>query len=101
MPEFIKQANSAYREDNDWLADFLNECCEIGNAYEEKSKELYNIYRDYSKAKYSKSKSTSEFYSALRSAGFEREEKRISGSKVRIIKGLRLKTYQTQNLIDA
>lgn len=101
VPEFIKQANSAYREDNDWLADFLNECCEIGDNYEEKSKDLYDVYRDYSRAKYSKSKSTSEFYSALKSTGFEREEKRISGSKVRIIKGLRLKAYQTQNLVDA
>ncbi len=43
-PECVQNAIKSYREENDWLDDFLCECCEIDDSYKEKSGELYSSY---------------------------------------------------------
>ena len=45
LPDVVEAAIQAYREDNDWLGQFLEECCEIDPSYKEKSGELYQAYR--------------------------------------------------------
>ena len=47
QPQVVQDAITRYRENNDWLAHFLNDCCEVDKAYKEKSGELYNAYRSY------------------------------------------------------
>ena len=46
-PKCVKDAVAAYREENDWLAHFITDCCDIGDDLEEKSGELYQQYRAY------------------------------------------------------
>lgn len=36
-PQCVKDAVQAYREDNDWLGRYIDECCEVGSSYQEKS----------------------------------------------------------------
>ena len=33
LPDVVEAAIQAYREDNDWLGQFLEECCEIAPSY--------------------------------------------------------------------
>ena len=87
FPKCVQDAISAYRENNDWLGAFLEERCEIDPSYFQKSGELYQTYRAYCLGIGEYIRSTTDFYSALEIAGFEK--KRTNAA--RFIKGLRLK----------
>ena len=72
-PQCVLEAIGAYREGNDWLGNFLNECCEVDKSYQEKSGELYRHYREYCLENGEFVRSTSDFYSALEQAGYKRK----------------------------
>ena len=88
LPEKVKDAISAYKENNDWLAHFLEECCEIDESYVAKSGEVYDEYRVYCTRTGEYIRSTTDFYTALDLAAFARYRDR----KGRYIKGLRIKS---------
>ena len=46
-PESVKAAIAEYKNDNDQIAGFLEECCEIDQTYSEKAGPLYETYRIY------------------------------------------------------
>jgi len=86
LPACVKRACAQYREDNDWMAHFLDECCETGEGMKEKSGELYSAYRAFAARNNEFARSTGDFYAELNLRGFERR-KTCSGM---IISGLRL-----------
>ena len=86
-PAAVTKAVQAYHADNDWLGHFLNENCELDPSYEQKSGDLYQKYREYCQGIGEYIRSTSDFYTALKNAGFQRQHKQNG----RFIKGLRLK----------
>ena len=86
-PIYVQEAIKAYRDDNDWLNDFLYECCEINDSYKEKSGDLYTEYRNHCSCTGEYTRSTSDFYTAIEHAGFERKRDK-SG---RYVLGLRIK----------
>ena len=88
LPGVVRRAIQAYRDNNDWFANFLEECCEVNPTYTQKSGELYTEYRAYCMRNGEYTRSTTDFYTALDLAGFEKQ-KTHKGS---IISGLRLKT---------
>ncbi|MEG0722023.1 MAG: phage/plasmid primase, P4 family, partial [Lachnospiraceae bacterium] len=90
LPGVVKEAIQSYREDNDWLGQFINECCEVEDAASEKSGGLYQAYRAYCMHNGDYIRSTSDFYSSMDKAGFLRRKTK-SGVKV---EGLKLKTGQ-------
>ena len=47
QPRVVQAAIQKYKENNDWLSHFLDDCCEIDPSYEAKSGEVYNTYRSY------------------------------------------------------
>lgn len=73
-PQCVLDAIGAYREGNDWLGNFINECCEVDKSYQEKSGELYNRYREYCSENGEYTRSTSDFYAALEQAGYKRKK---------------------------
>lgn len=87
-PKCVSDAVAAYREDNDWLGHFISECCDLDDAYEEKSGELYQQYRAYCIQNGEYTRSTTDFYAAIEKAGFSRYKTK-AGMR---IKGLQLKT---------
>ena len=105
-PKCVQDAINAYREGNDWLGHFLEECCDVGAALKEKSGSLYQQYRAFSTENGEYVRSTTDFYSALEGAGFERkrtdfysalegagfERKRLKEG--RMVLGLKLKAGQ-------
>lgn len=73
-PQCVLDAIGSYREGNDWLGNFINECCEVDKSYQEKSGELYKHYREYCLENGEYVRSTSDFYSALEQAGYKRKK---------------------------
>ena len=87
VPSSVKSAIQAYRDNNDWFSNFLDDCCEVDKTFVQKSGELYQEYRSYCARNGEYTRSTSDFYAALELGGFNKE-KNYKGS---FIHGLRLK----------
>ena len=75
-PQCVLDAIGAYREGNDWLGNFINECCIVNKSYQEKSGELYNNYREYCIENGEYIRSTSDCFAALEQAGYKRKKMR-------------------------
>lgn len=88
IPQCVSEAISHYRENNDWLSMFIEDCCEIDPSYTQKSGELYQEYRAYCARTGEYTRSTTDFYTGLDTAGFE---KRKSKTGV-MVYGIRLKS---------
>ena len=88
-PAVVEEAIRKYKENNDWLTHFLDDCCELGTELSEKSGDVYNAYRSYCLQVGEYVRSTTDFYVALESAGgFDRRRT----SKANVIVGLKLKS---------
>ena len=87
QPEAVKEMTREYRENNDWLTPFLEECCELGDKYHAASGDVYDAYRAYCLRMGEFARSTSEFYTALKGVGVYRKKTR----EVRLLTGLKLK----------
>ncbi|HFR3771459.1 TPA: phage/plasmid primase, P4 family [Streptococcus suis] len=87
LPKVVEQSVSAYREANDWMGQFLSDCCELDDSYTEKSGELYTQYRSYCARMNEYTRSTSDFYAGLSNAGYTKKKTK----KGVIVQGLRLK----------
>ena len=87
-PEAVRRAVQSYREGNDWLGMFLEECCEQGQPLTQKSGELYQEYRAFCARTGEYTRSNAEFYTALDAAGFKRRKLK-TGS---VVYGLRVRS---------
>lgn len=87
LPKCVQDAIDAYKRENDWLGHFLDDKCELGSELREKSGDLYIEYRNYCNDTHEFVRSTTDFYAALETAGFQR--KKLKGGS--FITGLRLK----------
>lgn len=88
QPKVVRDAIQKYKENNDWLSHFLDDCYEVGDDFEAKSGEFYNAYRSYCLQMGEYTRSTTDFYSALESTGVVRKRTRTGV----IIYGLKLKS---------
>lgn len=86
-PDKVCDAIEHYKESNDWLSYFLSERCELDPSYVAKSGEVYNEYRIFCTQVGEFIRSTTDFYTALESIGFERYRNKNG----RYVKGLKLK----------
>lgn len=87
-PAVVDAAIQKYKDNNNWLSQFLDECCEVGSGLIAKSGEVYNAYRSYCMQVGDYIRSTTDFYTALECAGFERKRNKSA----RLILGLQLKS---------
>lgn len=87
QPKVVQAAIQKYKENNDWLSHFLDDCCEIDPSYEAKSGEVYNTYRSYCNQMGEYARSTTDFYTAIEAADFTRHKTK----KGMLIHGFRLK----------
>ena len=88
IPACVRDAVKAYRDSNDWLSIFLDECCELNPDYREKSGNLYQEYRDYCARNGEWARSTADFYAALEQQGIER----VRSNRGKYLCGVRLST---------
>lgn len=87
-PAVVDEAIRKYKENNDWLTHFLDDCCEIDPSFSAKSGDVYNAYRSYCMQVGEYIRSTSDFYTALECAGFDRKRSKTA----RMLFGLQLKS---------
>ncbi len=88
QPECVKVATGAYRESSDWLGNFIDECCVVGDNCHAPSGELYTRYRSYCQQSGEYTRSTTDFYSALEFAGYTKRRTK----KGRFICGLGIRS---------
>ena len=87
LPPVVEAAIAKYREENDWLAHFLTDNCEIGTGFTARSGQMFQAYRSYCTDTSDFARNMPEFYAALDLAGFKRKHTKTGT----IIFGLRLK----------
>lgn len=87
QPACVQEAIREYRDQNDWLRHFLDDCCDMSPAFSTKSGELYTAYRSYCQRMNEYTRSTTDFYAALETAGFERRRSKNG----RMVYGLQVK----------
>ena len=88
IPQCVSEAISHYRENNDWLSMFIDDCCEVDPSYTQKSGELYQEYRAYCARTGEYTRSTTDFYTGLDTAGFEKRKTKTGI----MVYGIRLKS---------
>lgn len=88
IPQCVSDAIAHYRENNDWLSMFIEDCCEVDPSYTQKSGELYQEYRAYCARTGEYTRSTTDFYTGLDTAGFEKRKSK----KGIMVYGIRLKS---------
>ena len=86
-PAVVRKAIDDYRTQSDWIGEFLEECCDIGKAYEAPSSEVYMEYRNYCTRVGEFIRSQAEFNTALENLGYEKHRTKTQ----RMIRGLKLK----------
>lgn len=82
----MREAIGSYRENNDWLGHFLDECCELGKTYQEKSGDFYTAYRNFCNVTGDYVRNSADFYTAIEQAGIVRFRNRQG----RFVRGIRL-----------
>ena len=86
LPGCVKDAIDQYKANNNWLENFLSECCEIDRAYTQKSGELYTCYKTYCDSTGDYRRSLADFKQALTMAGYETKKTKTGA----IVLGLRI-----------
>ncbi|MCD7764166.1 MAG: phage/plasmid primase, P4 family [Lachnospiraceae bacterium] len=86
-PQVVREAIFEYQSDNDWLTNFISECCEKGQELAEKSGDLYTRYREFQKSIGESAVTSSSFKNAVEEAGFKTKKT----NKGRVVYGLKLK----------
>lgn len=86
QPEVVRQAIRTYREENDWLSNYITERCEVDRAFIQPSGALYQDYREYSQSIGEPPRRNDSFNNALKEKGFKVKK----SSKGSFIYGLRL-----------
>ena len=67
----VTRKREQYATDNDWLTQFLEECCTVGNGHRVKSGALYTAYREWAMLTIGRAQSNKDFNTALASKGYQ------------------------------
>lgn len=75
-PKVVADAIAEYRGMNDWLSQFLEDCCVVQDGLEQKSGELYQEYRAYCLRTGEYARNNADFTGAVEKRGFLRKKKK-------------------------
>ena len=73
----VEEARAKYREQNDWLESFLNDCCLLGDLEKCAGGKLYKAYRQWCQDTGEYCRRNRDFTDALRKSGFD--SKKVKG----------------------
>jgi putative DNA primase/helicase len=88
-PEIVKMATREYRAEQDMMAQFFEDCCDVGRAYEVGAGPIYQAYQAWCKEMVIKPESNTRFGNELRRRGFKADK--VAGIRSRL--GLRLNSH--------
>jgi putative DNA primase/helicase len=94
-PEVVKQATDQYKYEQDQIARFVDECCELGNIAEVRAKKLYDAYATWAEKNGEKPDSIKDFGPKIKKQ-FDHYKDR----KGIVYTGLKLLEDNEENLID-
>ena len=69
-PEFIEMALEEYQNQNDWMGEFLEEFCDMGQGNTAKAGTLYTTYHEWAKSAHGFARRTDAFGAELEKRGF-------------------------------
>lgn len=72
LPDCVRSEIQQYKDQNDWLSDFISECCMVDKNYSIGSGALYKAYSDYCQSIGEYKRSKADFNAALEQAGYRR-----------------------------
>ena len=90
-PTAVTTAIKNYREETDWLSQFITECCDIDATASTPSNELFRTYSGYCISTCEFKHHQKDFIAALRLKGFEKKRT----NKCNVILGIKLKPDRT------
>lgn len=91
MPRVVEAATEEYREQSDWIGDFIDACCVVGSGFHTGSGMLYDEYKEYCQKNGENPRGTRSFVSALSAKGFTRRKT----NKGKIFDGIGLLTKES------
>ena len=88
QPDCVKEAIGQYKGNNDWIGAFIDECCEIGEGYEQKAGAFYSRYKAFCIEKGEFVRKDSDFKAALLERKYKWRRTRVGAVYygVRVIK---------------
>ncbi|NON70318.1 phage/plasmid primase, P4 family [Corynebacterium silvaticum] len=75
-PRQVVEASAAYREDNDWFTQFLEDSCDVDPGLSERAGDLYQTYRAWAQNTAGWARPMMDFNSAVEQAGYVRKKTR-------------------------
>ena len=69
-PAVVQNEIDEYRNENDWLSNFIMECCQVSQEYTQRAGELYETYMEYCGRTHEYARSKADFKAALTDAGY-------------------------------
>lgn len=73
-PHQVQAASEAYREDNNWFAQFLEDQCDVGDTLSERAGDLYQTYRLWAQSTSGWARPMVDFNAAVEQAGYVRKK---------------------------
>lgn len=73
-PASVEEATTTYLREEDWLGAFVEDCCEVDNAAESRSGELYAAYQAWAGSNGLRAKSSRDFSYTMESVGYEKRK---------------------------
>ena len=74
MPSVVAAATEDYREQNDWIGDFIDACCVLGAGFHTSSGKLYEEYKEYCQKNGEYPRGVKSFVSALMTKGLNKRK---------------------------
>lgn len=75
-PRQVVEASAAYREDNDWFTQFLEDSCDVDPGLSERAGDLYQTYRAWAQNTAGWARPMMDFNAAVEQAGYVRKKTR-------------------------
>lgn len=70
IPDVVEEETETYRERENWLENFIRECCTLGPDRKDGARELYNAYREWATGQNEYIRREREFSAAMTDYGF-------------------------------
>ena len=72
MPDVVEEVTEQYRGQEDWLSNFISECCTREDGARTGAAELYQAYRDWAERSGDYVRRLPDFNAAMEAAGFQK-----------------------------